>query len=162
MFCNILGVGSSRPSSKEQSEGAGSSASEEENSEDDSEEPTGFTCSHCSTTSKPRHSRNQQCSSNLCLIAASQDWAPLDKDQKGRNVCSECRAYHKKTGELPPVPPTPPGGRDSRDSPYLFRPVQADEAAAAAAGRMRTRTRAKEPVSLSGNIIKALANAVLI
>lgn len=51
MFRVILGVGSSRPSSKEQSEGAGSSASEEENSEDDSEEPTGFTCSHCSTTS---------------------------------------------------------------------------------------------------------------
>lgn len=67
-------------------------------------------------------------------------------------MCSECRAYHKKTGELPPVPPTPPGGRDSRDSPYLFRPVQADEAAAAAAGRMRTRTRAKEAVSSADHL----------
>jgi hypothetical protein len=84
----------------------------------------------------------------LFCCSASRDWAPANKEQRGPLLCTECRAHLKKYGELPPAPPTPPGGRDARESPYMFRPVQSEEAAAA--GRMRTRTRgAKELVNIA-------------
>lgn len=94
------------------------------NSEDDSDSREAqYRCQHCFTTT-------------------SRDWQQGGKDRS--MLCSDCRLYFKKYGELPPVSA---GLKVERESgPYLFRPVASDkgESADDSPGRMRTRTRAKE------------------
>lgn len=76
--------------------------------------------------------------------ADSRDWQPSGKDRRTL-LCSDCQAYCKKYGELPPV--NAASNNSTRgDTPYLFRPVQTDSPDESP-GRMRTRTRAKEQVS---------------
>jgi hypothetical protein len=76
------------------------------------------------------------------VFSDSRDWQPSGKDRRTL-LCSDCRAYCKRYGELPPV--TTAGNNTRGDTPYLFRPVQTDSPDESP-GRMRTRTRAKEQV----------------
>jgi len=76
------------------------------------------------------------------VCSDSRDWQPSGKDRRTL-LCSDCRAYCKKYGELPPV--TAASNNTRGDTPYLFRPVQTDSPDESP-GRMRTRTRAKEQV----------------
>jgi hypothetical protein len=76
------------------------------------------------------------------VFSDSRDWQPSGKDRRTL-LCSDCRAYCKRYGELPPV--TAAGNNTRGDTPYLFRPVQTDSPDESP-GRMRTRTRAKEQV----------------
>lgn len=90
-----------------------SSASEDEESDDsDSRDTSAFSCSHCSVTT-------------------SKDWQRGGKDNG--LVCTECRIFWKKTGEMRPL----------ADSPFLFKPVSDEEATKHA---MRTR-RSRDPAS---------------
>jgi hypothetical protein len=80
---------------------------------------------------------------HLPFCSDSRDWQPSGKDRRTL-LCSDCKAYCKKYGELPPV--NAAGNNTRGDTPYLFRPVQTDSPDESP-GRMRTRTRAKEQVS---------------
>lgn len=66
------------------------------------------------------------------LVIDSKDWHHAGKDKV--LLCTDCRVHFKKYGELPQLE------GNTKDPPYLFRPVQDDE------GRIRTRTRTKELV----------------
>lgn len=87
----------------------------------------------------------------LCIFSIfqdSRDWQHSGKDRM--LLCSDCRAYNKKCGELPPITAVnnnapASAGSNRADAPYLFRPVQS-ESMDDSPGRMRTRTRAKEQV----------------
>ncbi|XP_021950630.1 arginine-glutamic acid dipeptide repeats protein isoform X2 [Folsomia candida] len=90
------------------------SSASEEDSEDDSDF-SGYQCRCC------RH----------CHQTRSKDWHHAGKDKI--LLCTDCRIHFKKYGELPTLDGT-------KDQPYLFRPVVANEEE----GRVRTRTRTKE------------------
>lgn len=52
------------------------------------------------------------------FCSASKDWLPVGKDLAV--MCTECRLYYKKHGELRPV--------DSKDNlPFLFQPVKEED-----------------------------------
>ncbi|UYV68749.1 RERE [Cordylochernes scorpioides] len=79
-----------------------SSASEEEDSEDsDSRDLSGYACHHCYTTT-------------------SKDWHHAGKDHA--LLCTECRVFFKKYGELRPLP-------EPREQPpsFLFKPVKEED-----------------------------------
>jgi len=92
-----------------------SSVSEDDDSDDsDSRDLSAYSCTHCSVTT-------------------SKDW-----HHGGKNntiVCTDCRLFWKKTGEMKPL--------DGTDSPFLFNPVSSDgidpESAANGKHVMRTR-----------------------
>lgn len=70
------------------------------------------------------------------IFAGSRELAPCGAKERAL-VCADCRAHYAKTGTLPP----------RTDAPYLFRPVQT-ESPDTSPGRMRTRNKAKETVSV--------------
>ncbi|XP_054710797.1 arginine-glutamic acid dipeptide repeats protein-like [Uloborus diversus] len=89
-----------RPASNDYMDAGSSGSDEGEDSEDsDSRDVTGYTCQNCCTTT-------------------SKDWLPVGKDLAV--MCTECRLYYKKHGELRPV--------DSKDNlPFLFQPVKEED-----------------------------------
>lgn len=134
----------SRPSPQPGKEpGETSSVTEDDNSEDDSDSRDAqYKCQHCFTTN-------------------SKDWQTAGKDRQ--LLCCDCRAYLKKTNELPPTvapaasatkesTPIKDGAcnkeaaangkneKDSKEPAYLFRPVA--ESPDASPQRMRTRNKA--------------------
>lgn len=121
------GQQSARPSPNPKENTECSSGSDEDNSEDDSDsrEQSNYRCQHCFTSN-------------------SRDWQHFGKERQ--LLCYDCRAHHKKHGELPPLPV---GVAKMGDAPYLFRPVQ-NESPDSSPGRMRTRGKTKEQNS-SGN-----------
>ncbi|XP_026680512.1 arginine-glutamic acid dipeptide repeats protein-like [Diaphorina citri] len=118
---------SARPSPNPKEQGEGSSGTEDEEEEDDSDsrDNSGFRCAHCFTTN-------------------SRDWQHATSGPKqGALLCSECRAYLKKYGELPPAVPNANNNKTDGTNPYLF-PSGPDESPEGSPGRMRTRNKAKE------------------
>ncbi|KAI5748830.1 hypothetical protein M8J76_002315 [Diaphorina citri] len=118
---------SARPSPNPKEQGEGSSGTEDEEEEDDSDsrDNSGFRCAHCFTTN-------------------SRDWQHATSGPKqGALLCSECRAYLKKYGELPPAVPNANNNKTDGANPYLF-PSGPDESPEGSPGRMRTRNKAKE------------------
>ena len=87
-----------------------SSASDDEESDDS--DTNAFSCSHCAVTT-------------------SKDWQRGGKDNG--LVCTECRVFWKKTGEMRPL----------TESPFLFKPVSDEDAVK---HTMRTR-RSRDPSS---------------
>ncbi|KAL1464987.1 hypothetical protein WDU94_004585, partial [Cyamophila willieti] len=112
------------PNPKEQGEGSSGTDDEEEEEDSDSRDNSGFRCAHCFTTN-------------------SRDWQHATSGPKqGALLCSECRAYLKKYGELPTVPNANNNKTDAAN-PYLFQ-TGTDESPEGSPGRMRTRNKAKE------------------
>lgn len=119
-----------------------SSASEDDLDSEDSEQEI-KSCSHCGTRSKFFHFIEESLSNLLTLVPKvivlltdSKDW-----HQGGRDnplLCTTCRTYENKHGCLPPAPKS--GG-----SPFMFKPVKAEEEVNNKHG-MRTR-QSKAPVS---------------
>ncbi|KAI1301888.1 Arginine-glutamic acid dipeptide repeats protein [Halotydeus destructor] len=110
-----------------------SSVSEDEAESDDSDsrsDVNGNTCQHCSTTS-------------------SRDWQHMGKERL--LLCTECRVFYKKNGELRPLPEL---SREANASSFLFKPVkeEVNSNSASANGKhvMRTR-RSKESGSGKGS-----------
>ena len=87
----------------------------------------------------------------LFLISASKDWHHAGKDKA--LLCTECRLFFKKYGEDRPVVDSP---RDP--PPFLFKPVQEDEAINGK-HNMRTR-RSRESVRIKDFFILFLLNLV--
>lgn len=118
---------SARPSPNPKEQGEGSSGTEDEEEEDDSDsrDNSGFRCAHCFTTN-------------------SRDWQHATSGPKqGALLCSECRAYLKKYGELPPTIANANNNKADSNNPYLFQ-TGPDESPEGSPGRMRTRNKAKE------------------
>ncbi|GIY68280.1 arginine-glutamic acid dipeptide repeats protein [Caerostris darwini] len=88
-----------RPTSNDFMDGSSGSDEGEDSEDSDSRDNTGYTCQNCLTTT-------------------SKDWLPVGKDLAV--MCTECRLYFKKHGELRPV--------DSKDNlPFLFQPVKEED-----------------------------------
>ncbi|KAL1139834.1 hypothetical protein AAG570_006811 [Ranatra chinensis] len=137
---NSPAVGGSRPSPNPNEKGEGDdSGSDDDNSEDDSDSRDNgtFRCQHCFST----NSRDYQ------------QTGPKDRIL----LCSECRAYYKKFGELPATNNVNNNNGSSttsssgRETPYLFRPVQTDGTDGHQC-RMRTRNKAKETPTKSNGV----------
>ncbi|XP_037076239.1 arginine-glutamic acid dipeptide repeats protein-like [Pollicipes pollicipes] len=64
-----------------------------------------------------------------CFTTSSKDWHHAGKEHA--LLCTGCRLYFKKYGQLPDV-------KEPREPPFALQPAREE------AGRMRTRTRAKE------------------
>uniref|UniRef100_A0A8D8ZNA4 Arginine-glutamic acid dipeptide repeats protein n=1 Tax=Cacopsylla melanoneura TaxID=428564 RepID=A0A8D8ZNA4_9HEMI len=114
------------PNPKEQGEGSSGTDDEEEEEDSDSRDNSGFRCAHCFTTN-------------------SRDWQHATSGPKqGALLCSECRAYLKKYGELPTVSVSNANNnKTDAANPYLFQ-TGTDDSPEGSPGRMRTRNKAKE------------------
>lgn len=110
---------SPQPGEKKPDETSSVTEDDNESEEDSDSRDAQYRCSHCFTTSMFLFYNVLRPCSNLPKNLGSKDWQPGGKDKQ--ILCWDCRAYWRKTNELPPLTApaaaanTPPAG-DSRYS----------------------------------------------
>ncbi|GBM25833.1 Arginine-glutamic acid dipeptide repeats protein [Araneus ventricosus] len=121
-------VKQNRPASNDFMDGSSGSDEGEDSEDSDSRgDVTGYTCQNCLTTT-------------------SKDWLPVGKDLAV--MCTECRLYYKKHGELRPV--------DTKDNlPFLFQPVKEEDSESGKHVMRTRRSKERQSPKTIGNDISA-------